>query len=159
MKKEDFTKFKNFKIKEKNVFGKKAFPDVDLLSFDMMKLLDAQTTFAKDFYSNSKISCIVHATTGGKHSENSQHYKGKAIDVHFRGMTLYEQVMLSLIFPWSAVGIYPTWKTKGLHLDLRDREEYKPILLWFVKNIRINNEFKLEYIYEKNEVFNKILNM
>ncbi len=161
MNKEDFLQLKNFKINEKDYQGnKKAYGDIKKLSFDILKLLDVQTSHAKQIYPRRNVICVIHCATQGTHSENSQHYKGLAIDVHYRSLTLIEQIMLSLMFGWSAIGFYPTWKNKGLHLDLRQRTEYESLLMWYTKSVRDDKgKSQINYIYEKKIVLNKIMSL
>lgn len=74
---------------------------------------------------------IVHCaldTTG--HSENSEHYKGNAIDFHFvTDVAFYAQVVKveKLLLAWQffnfvGLGIYPDWNNPGFHLDTRGKK-------------------------------------
>ena len=160
MTKENWKEIKNFKKSEKNVFDKPAFDNSSKLEFRVLKLLDVQTTFAKKLYPNRKVSCIIHTIVNGTHSENSQHYLGLAVDIHYRSLTLIEQIMLSLMFGWSAIGFYPTWQNRGLHLDLRERKEYESLLMWYTKSVRDDKgKSQINYIYEKKIVLKKIMSL
>ena len=53
------------------------------------------------------------------HTINSQHYLGNAIDGHFENMPLIDQYVIAERFPWSGIGVYPDWRSVGLHLDTR----------------------------------------
>ncbi len=64
------------------------------------------------------------ATAG--HSEESQHYKGNAVDGHFKQVSFVEAISLveqSLLYlkidNKVGLGIYPHWDNPGFHLDVR----------------------------------------
>lgn len=64
--------------------------------------------------------CTIHvayATQG--HSDGSWHYKGLAVDLHFRGVSLLDQVLAAeRLGLFGGIGAYPHWANRGLHLDL-----------------------------------------
>jgi hypothetical protein len=64
--------------------------------------------------------CIIHcayATDG--HSQGSLHYRGLAVDLHFRGVSLLDQVLAAeRIGLFGGIGAYPHWANRGLHLDV-----------------------------------------
>ena len=66
---------------------------------------------------------IIHnayATTG--HSPNSQHYQGKAADIHIKGLSVLDQyIAAEKINLFNGIGVYPFWNTPGLHLDVRQK--------------------------------------
>ncbi len=134
-----------------------AFGNLNLFKFKVLKLLDQQTEFAKNIlYSDRKIYCIVHSGTQGIHSKDSQHYKGWAVDVHYTNMSLFEQVMLSLLFPWSAIGFYPTWNSQGVHLDLRIQKWYERKAMWYTYNKVENGKLIVKYENNKQKILNKL---
>ncbi|MEW6712369.1 MAG: hypothetical protein AB1403_21300 [Candidatus Riflebacteria bacterium] len=54
------------------------------------------------------------------HSEDSYHYKGQAVDGHFVGMHLLNQLLVAeRTNLWRGIGLYPFWNNPGLHLDVR----------------------------------------
>jgi len=66
------------------------------------------------------------ATTG--HSENSQHYKGKAVDFHVVGCHVLEAeshlhkfLKSHKIYDVVGLGIYPDWNNPGFHIDNRGK--------------------------------------
>lgn len=66
---------------------------------------------------------VIHcAYEKSGHTNNSQHYLGKAVDINIIGMKLVEQYLLAERFGWTGIGLYNCWKNPGLHLDLRDEE-------------------------------------
>lgn len=67
----------------------------------------------------------AYATSG--HSENSQHYKGNAVDFHIITIIDYiiqieliENILIDLqVENFVGLGIYPTWNSEGFHIDIR----------------------------------------
>ena len=66
--------------------------------------------------------CAVHCgwADGAGHSTNSWHYKGRALDVNFKEMSLVDQVKLAYKHGCTGIGAYPTWHEPGIHIDNRD---------------------------------------
>jgi len=71
--------------------------------------------------------CIIHCAykTEG-HSENSQHYKGNAVDFHFENISakdvyyIIKNVLESYqLDDFVGFGVYPEWYKQGFHLDVR----------------------------------------
>ena len=150
IKQRHWKQIKHFKPREN-------FGDLNLFSFNVLKLLDQQTEFAKNIlYPNRKIYCIIHSGAGGVHSKNSQHYLGLAVDVHYTNMSLYEQIILSLMFPWSATAFYPTWNNQGLHLDLRKQKQYERRAMWYTYSIIENRKTIIKYENDKSKVISRI---
>jgi len=95
-----FTKFENWGDQEKIE---------PLLVYELDKF--------RDFISQPvSIHC---AYAGGGHQPKSQHYIGRAVDIHVKGMTLFEAFIAASRFGFSGIGIYPQWNNPGLHLDIR----------------------------------------
>jgi len=149
---------KHFKPNEKNYLGKRgAFGDLKLFQFKVLYLLDQMTDFAKALYWYKTIYCIVHCGTQGIHSENSQHYLGLAVDVHYTNLTLFEQIQIAQMFQWHGIGFYPTWKHPGLHLDLREQQdEFQRKAMWYTYTTTVNNKTVIKYENNKKEVISKI---
>lgn len=79
---------------------------------------------------------VVTCGTQGSHVENSEHHKGKAVDIVFPNLfvpRLFDMLVLASRFSFfGGIGIYPHWKYNGavhggLHLDIR---ETKPRAYW-----------------------------
>jgi len=68
---------------------------------------------------------VGYATDG--HSKNSQHYKGYAIDFHFKTTLSYDVQMDFIISALRklqvharvGLGLYPDWNSPGFHIDSR----------------------------------------
>jgi hypothetical protein len=156
---EQWRTIKHFRPNEKDHRRRTgAFGDLNLFEFGVLRILDQQTDYIKTIYKeldpSRKIYCIVHCGTQGTHSEGSQHYLGLAVDVHYVGLSLYEQVMFSTMFPWSGIGFYPTWKHQGLHLDMRKVEWYERRSMWYTYQVEetVNSKIKLVTKYEDNKI-------
>lgn len=78
------------------------------------------------FSTGWKIS-VNHGYKTDGHSENSQHYKGTALDFYFiTKMPFYEQIerVEKILKDWQlfdfvGLGIYPDWNRPGFHIDAR----------------------------------------
>lgn len=109
---ENFKGIKNFKPSE--------FSEPEKMSPKLLKLLDA----LRDYLGRP---IVITSSTEGKHSKNSQHYLGKAVDIivpNYRG-SLLSLYLLVERFNFTGIGLYPDWKYNGkriggLHLDVRD---------------------------------------
>jgi len=96
----------------------------------LLLLLDEITEEIKNYSREKyqKISpCIIHCAyeTSG-HSPSSQHYKGNAVDFHFKNIPAIEAYNLILKFlknyqveNFIGLGVYPNWNNPGFHLDVR----------------------------------------
>lgn len=82
---------------------------------------------------------IIHRNGGfavAGHAENSLHYMGLAADLHIVGegggtvRHVLDQALLAHKWTFLSIGIYPFWKSPGLHLD--DRSAIgKEKTVWF----------------------------
>ena len=82
------------------------------------------------------------------HSPNSMHYKGKACDFHFDGLSPLEQFACISCFPgFNGVGYYPWWNHPGWHVDLR-----VPRLYW-------TSPAQGKYIYDMKALLRTISTM
>lgn len=97
-----------------------AFGDPSKMNRELILRLDDLRS-----YLNKPI--IVTCGTQGKHSENSQHYLGRAVDVVFPEFHGHPCDLLFSIerFGFTGIGYYPDWKYKGqriggFHLDNRE---------------------------------------
>ncbi len=64
------------------------------------------------------------------HSKNSYHYKGMAVDFHFKQGMLspVEQFACIRSLPiFHGIGFYPWWKSPGWHVDIRQDQD---LLCW-----------------------------
>lgn len=97
--------------------------DPDKMSGALLMIL-----FDLRFHSAWKI--IIHCGTQGKHCEGSYHYKGLAVDFHFKtpsgSFTFREQAKYLMQYladmqldSSTGLGIYPQWNNPGFHLDVR----------------------------------------
>lgn len=63
------------------------------------------------------------------HAKNGYHPRGKAADIHIKNMSVIDQLLLALKFPFNGVGIYPFWNSPGIHVDVRLFHRYKRV--WY----------------------------
>jgi uncharacterized protein YcbK (DUF882 family) len=72
----------------------------------------------------------INCAYGSKgHNPKGYHPLGMAADIHIKGMSVVDQLLLALKFPFNGVGVYPFWRNKGLHLDVRPFDKYKRV--WY----------------------------
>jgi hypothetical protein len=93
--------------------------------------MDKAITLVKEIYGGVNGQFIVHDINQGQHSEGSKHYSGEAIDGHFRGLNLFQTAMILFKAHFSGIGIYPDWKHKGVHADIRDQDH---VSTWVQRN-------------------------
>ena len=70
----------------------------------------------------------VYATSG--HLEHSQHYLGRAADLHIKGLPLSIQLYYAIRAGFHGIGVYPYWEHPGLHCDVRRLEDGYPNHMW-----------------------------
>ena len=89
-----------------------------MVNKELIFLVDELTSYVKKRHDGSV--CIIHVAyeTSG-HTQDSQHYHGLAVDLHFSGLALMEQYFCAERFPFTGIGVYPYWNRPGLHLDIR----------------------------------------
>lgn len=117
---EEFQRLHNFSIEETDIFGRPIIAQISKIQLALMQKIDVAVSLAKQDY-GADGSFLVHAITLGAHSKDSQHYQGKAIDGHFRGLTLYQSVMYLFKAGFTGIGIYPGWTHRGIHADIREQ--------------------------------------
>lgn len=68
------------------------------------------------------IVICVHAGVEGVHNEKGYHPLGLAVDLHLERdgevISYQEQYSLALKYWRGGIGVYPFWKSPGLHLDV-----------------------------------------
>jgi len=80
------------------------------------------------------------------HSKNSYHYKGKAVDFYFKGLTNLEQfACISAVPELKGIGYYPWWNNPGWHCDIRENN-----LFW------ISPKYE-NYIYDSKKLLNYLI--
>lgn len=92
--------------------------DPDRVLWEVVQLMDEMRDAAR-------VRCFIHvAWDSSGHADHSSHYAvssdyASAVDFHFEGMSVFDQWLFAERFPWMGIGIYPSWKNPGLHVDLR----------------------------------------
>jgi len=128
---------------EERAKGKNYITDSEIDGEVSEILLSKLNSFIRSIRSKFSIHCF----TKGGHSENSQHYLGRAADGHLiefdkerspnffdvktmdeelkkllnkEDKTIFEQAVIARLHGFTGVGMYPDWKpAPGLHLDIR----------------------------------------
>ena len=130
---------RNFSRHEKDISGRQIFHAFEEIDNELMHRIDLAVSFAKEVYGEERGAFIVHDINLGKHSRDSLHNIGKAIDGHFRGINLFQASMILLKMNFNGLGIYPDWKNKGIHADIRVQDH---VSTWVCH--------RNEYIYDWN---------
>jgi len=124
MKKADFKKLHFFSYDELDYKGNFIFHNQEILRMTKFELMIKLDMIRREI----EYPIILHCTyepTG--HTKHSFHYVGMAADFHFitdeKFTTQIEDILnIIRINRWFVgLGIYPDWKHRGLHLDVRGR--------------------------------------
>ena len=119
---EDFYKLSNFHVNEFDLKHRLISSKIDTIELDLMTKLDGAVGFAKETFGLDAGKFIVHCITLGAHAKGSQHYIGKAVDGHFKGLNLYQSVMIGMRAGFTGIGFYTWWNNKGVHFDIREQD-------------------------------------
>ena len=130
MTKTEIAKLRNFSKDETDIFGRKIFEKAYDIEPELMTRVDKMVDFAKQEYGSKKGAFIVHDINLGDHITGSLHYKGKAIDGHFRGINLFQSFLLLAKFNFHGIGLYPQWQRRGFHADIRNSERLATWVHW-----------------------------
>lgn len=120
----EFNRLKNFKWEEKNHKGERLcdVERIEVISLELMLYTDSLTTEIKRKFWTRNPVCIIHHITSGSHTDESVHPLGLAIDVEYPRMSVYEQVMMASLFPFTGIGFYPYSRSLFMHLDIKEIE-------------------------------------
>ena len=132
MTKEEIKKLHNFDINERDIFGRRIFEKAEGIDAKFIRWLDRAVTIAKLSYGWQEGMFIVHDINQGKHSPNSYHYKGLAVDGHFVGLSPIEVYIIMSKMGVRGFGYYPDWQHPGFHFDLRPQDH---ISTWLAYNV------------------------
>ena len=130
MTKTEIANLRNFSKDEGDIFGRKIFEKAYDIENELMTRVDKMIDFAKQEYGSKNGAFIVHDINLGDHITGSLHYKGKAIDGHFRGLNLFHSFLLLVKFNFHGIGLYPQWSKKGFHADIRNSERLATWVQW-----------------------------
>lgn len=119
---EDFYKLSNFHIDEFDTRRRLISSKMGIIELDLMVKMDEAVGIAKETFGNDAGKFIVHCIVMGDHAKGSQHYIGRAVDGHFKGLNLYQSVMIGFKIGFKGIGYYTWWNDKGIHFDIRDQE-------------------------------------
>lgn len=122
MTEKQFDSLKNFSLRERNHNGEslRRIENVKLISSELMEYLDDLTSEIKNKFRWRKPVCVIHCITSGTHTANSAHPDGLAVDCHFTGLGLYEQIMMASLYPFTGLGFYPYSASSFVHLDVKE---------------------------------------
>jgi len=136
---DEFRRLHNFSIDEKDIQGRSLISQIDIVKPELMLKIDDSVNIAKAEYGETAGQFLVHCITAGEHVKDSRHYTGEAIDGHFRGLNLFQTAMILFKNRFTAIGLYPEWRHKGIHVDIRKQGH---VTTWVQK--------QGEYIYDFN---------
>ena len=117
-------KAKYFSKDEQNDLGKNCWGEPNKIDPLLIYYLDQLRDFAGRPFK-------INYGTQGVHSPNSQHYLGRAVDGYFPDLSIKEQFLLAIRFPFNGIGIYPFWNNPGLHLDVRKLRSQQFRSMWW----------------------------
>ena len=118
----EFNDLNNFSWVEKNHKGERLcdVENIQLIKHELMIYTDAMVTDIKEVFRDRCPICLVHYITNGKHTKTSAHPWGGAIDYEIRGLSLYEQVIMASLYPFTGIGFYPYTTPCFVHVDIKD---------------------------------------
>ena len=119
---EGFARLHNFHESELDYRGRPIISKCSLIKLDLITRLDKSVSLAKEHYGRDRGKFKIHDFVLDKHSENSKHYTGEAVDGHFYGLSLYESVLIGMIAGFTGIGYYPEANTPFVHFDIREQD-------------------------------------
>lgn len=81
-------------------------------------------------------SIYITINTDYRPGDPLSHGKGLAFDIVIwdgktgKPLPVLEQFFIASRYAWRGIGMYPYWKTPGIHVDLRPSGEYRKSLWW-----------------------------
>lgn len=112
-------------------------PGIDKLDFRLFHKVDLLVDVASKMINNPVGVTIHQAWADSGHTENSQHYLGKAVDLHLYLMNEFKlpvlleiQMLAALRSGFTGIGLYPEWHNFGLHCDVRDLSNGQEVIMW-----------------------------
>ena len=113
---------KNFKRRE---FACKCGCGFDVVDVKLIEILQAiRDHYQKPVHVTSACRCLKHNKNVGS-KDTSQHALGKAADIYIVGIRAEEIktfLRSTIMKTFGGIGIYPNWKNRGLHIDVRNKK-------------------------------------
>lgn len=144
---EDFYKLSNFHVNELDIKNRPIISKISRIKLKLMTRLDKAVIIAKESFGIEAGQFIIHCIMLGEHSKGSKHNTGEAVDGHFRGLNLYQSVMVGFKAGFHGIGYYIWWNSTGVHFDIRNQSH---ISTWASLE-------KGEYIYDYDTFCDRLL--
>ena len=113
---------KNFSIDELSVFKETIFGKMEDLNDNFIFDFDKMLTKTKEKYGAQKGICVIHDFNMRGHT-GKDHPLGLAADWHFKGISLFQTVMICIEHGYRKIFFYPYWNIPGVHTSYYpDRE-------------------------------------
>jgi len=155
---EQYKQSHNFSVNENRYQGGKIIDTEDIEKIDsvMWATNDYYISLCKWTFPERKVYAQITHVTSGKHTKNSAHPKGKAIDEIIVGVSLFEAIALGssirLNHGPSGMGFYPYGGLPFIHFDFKDWDrDLKRTVIWFrdVDGNYISTTRDPERVYEE----------
>jgi len=155
---ENFNKARNFCADEPDYFGRplRESQDIKTIYPVMWFTHDYFISLCKQTYPDRQVFSRILHITSGRHTENSAHPRGFAIDEVIVGLTFLEAALLALGTRMnhgpSGFGFYPFSRPPFVHYDFKDWDrDVNRCLLWYrdVEGDYINNARDPELVTRK----------
>lgn len=153
MTKQEIERLKNFTLSEKDTSGRLIFAEYKAINPALMFRADWMVSYAKSEFGEGTVFNVIDINQG-LHSKSGYHPRGEAIDGYFKGLSLYEQVLISLTSGMKGVGFYPSWRQPGIHNDIRDVEY---VSMWYGYYVIITDSSGKKVRVQKYEYRRKII--
>jgi len=103
--------------------GKRIFERFELISYPFVRHVDGMASDGKVIYNDRKPVVWIHDFNNYEHGEGSGHYghpdNGECVacDFRWKGISLYEGLMLAFKWQFAGIFIYPFARTPFIHTD------------------------------------------
>jgi len=104
--------------------GTAIFAKREIIDYDFVQHVDGMASDGKKQYANRHPAILIHDFNNYEHGEGSAHYgnpynNGKCVAVDFRwkGISLYEGLMLAFKWRFNGIFVYPFARTPFIHVD------------------------------------------
>ena len=127
MKVEDWDRLDHFSIDEKTRGYEPAWGDPSKMKLYLMLQLDAMRKYVGRPF---RIHCGYEVEGHAPMSYHSRDGICRAVDFDCAEVELDELFLIATKFDFSAIGRYPYWNHKGLHVDVRPLSRFKRRIYW-----------------------------
>jgi len=103
--------------------GKRIFERYELISYPFVQHVDGMASDGKKQYADQHPFILIHDFNNYGHGKGSAHYGDPdggecvAVDFRWRGLSLYEGLMLAFKYRFNGIFVYPFARMPFIHVD------------------------------------------